>query len=126
MSDLYQYLGRRPEGTASTRLYTNFLDGLERLTRFFRLYSETICTDFGRCLVVTEPRDLITRSRKENMAGRRALNLSARAIDVEDVAWTVAFLLNCAAINGQTLYADNGQHLVSSPRDVMFLNRERP
>ncbi len=29
MSDLYQYLGRRPESAASTRLYTNFLDGLE-------------------------------------------------------------------------------------------------
>lgn len=61
-------------------------NGLERLTRFFRLYSETICTDFGRCLVVTEPRDLITRSRKENMAGRRALNLSARAIIREGMA----------------------------------------
>lgn len=59
--------------------------GLERLTRFFRLYAVIICTDFGRCLIVTEPRDLVTRSRKENMAGRRALNLSVREIIREGV-----------------------------------------
>ncbi len=61
----------------------------------------------------------------EEYAEVRALNLSGRAIDPEDVARTVAFLLDCPAINGQTVYADNGQHLVASSRDVMFLNRER-
>ncbi|HEY4343328.1 MAG TPA: TetR/AcrR family transcriptional regulator [Parvibaculum sp.] len=54
------------------------LSGLGRLSRFFRLYTAIICEDFGRCLVLTEPRDLITRSRKANVSGRRALNLAVR------------------------------------------------
>lgn len=61
------------------------LTGLERLCRFFRLYAEIICKDFGRCLVVTEPRDFVARSRKENTAGRRALNLAVREIIVDGV-----------------------------------------
>jgi AcrR family transcriptional regulator len=56
------------------------LNGLQRLSRFFRLYAEIICEDFGRCLVLTEPRDLATRSRKANVSGRRALNLAVRDI----------------------------------------------
>lgn len=54
------------------------LSGLDRLTRFFRLYAAIICEDFGRCLVLSEPRDLATRSRKANVSGRRALNLAVR------------------------------------------------
>ncbi len=54
--------------------------GRERLSRFFRLYAEIICEDFGRCLVLTEPRDLAPKSRKANVAGRRALNLAVREI----------------------------------------------
>ena len=42
------------------------LSGLERLCRFFQLYAAVICEDFGRCLVFTQPRDLVTKSRKEN------------------------------------------------------------
>lgn len=52
--------------------------GLERLRLFFRTYAEMICKDFGRCLAGTEPKDLASKSRKENAAGRRALNLSVR------------------------------------------------
>lgn len=62
------------------------LSGLDRLRRFFRLYAEIICTDFGRCLVVTEPRDLVSKSRKENMAGRRAVNLTVREFIVAGIA----------------------------------------
>lgn len=54
------------------------LSGLDRLTRFFRLYAEIICQDFGRCLVLTEPRDFAAKSRKANVSGRRALNLAVR------------------------------------------------
>jgi AcrR family transcriptional regulator len=56
------------------------LNGLERLASFFRLYAEIICEDFGRCLVLTEPRDLVPKSRKDNVAGRRSLNHSVREI----------------------------------------------
>jgi AcrR family transcriptional regulator len=56
------------------------LDGLERLCRFFRAYAEIVCQDFGRCLVLTEPRDLAPESRSANVARRRALNLAIRQI----------------------------------------------
>ncbi|MBI1238217.1 MAG: TetR family transcriptional regulator [Alphaproteobacteria bacterium] len=60
--------------------------GLERLTRFFRLYAEIICEDFGRCLVTTEPRDLAPASRRSNIAGRRQLNHAVREIIREGIA----------------------------------------
>ncbi len=54
----------------------------------------------------------------------KGLNLSGRAIAIADVVASVRFLLDCAAVNGQTLYADNGQHLVRSERDIMYLSRD--
>jgi TetR/AcrR family transcriptional regulator, cholesterol catabolism regulator len=62
------------------------LDGLGRLCRFFRLYGKIICEDFGRCLVLTEARDLAPKTRKGNIAGRRALNIAVREIIVGGVA----------------------------------------
>jgi AcrR family transcriptional regulator len=56
------------------------LTGRERLVKFFRLYAEIICEEFGRCLVLTEPRDLAPESRRKNVAGRRELNLAVREI----------------------------------------------
>ncbi len=62
------------------------LDGLGRLCRFFRLYGKIICEDFGRCLVLTEARDLAPKTRKGNIAGRRALNISVREIIAGGIA----------------------------------------
>jgi AcrR family transcriptional regulator len=56
------------------------LHGLERLCRFFHAYAEIVCQDFGRCLVLTEPRDLAPDSRSANVARRRALNLAIRQV----------------------------------------------
>ncbi len=39
----------------------------------------------------------------------------------EDIASAVAFVASAPAITGTTLLVDGGQHLVGSPRDVMFL-----
>ncbi|HEY1710586.1 MAG TPA: TetR/AcrR family transcriptional regulator [Rhizomicrobium sp.] len=58
----------------------------ERVRRFFAFYAETICEDFGRCLVLTEPRDLAPASRKTNIAARRALNRGVREIIREGIA----------------------------------------
>ena len=58
----------------------------QRLRQFFALYADIICGDFGRCLVLTEPRDLAPKSRKINIAGRRALNLAVRGIIREGIA----------------------------------------
>lgn len=56
------------------------LNGLQRLRDFFQRYAEVITEDFGRCLVLTEPRDLAPKSRKANVEGRRSLNHAVRAI----------------------------------------------
>ena len=56
------------------------LTGLERLAQFFRLYAEIVCGDFGRCLVLTEPRDLSPKSRRENVSGRRTINHAIQKI----------------------------------------------
>ena len=50
-------------------------------------------------------------------------NLMRRPIDKGAVADAVAFLLGNAAITGQTILVDNGQHMVASDSDVMFRTR---
>ena len=71
--------------TALDKTVTPEHTGLERLATFFRFYTEIICQDFGRCLVLTEPRDLAPESRKINLAGRRDLNLAIRTIVAEGI-----------------------------------------
>ncbi len=58
---------------------------VERLRRFFTVYAETICEDFGRCLILTEPRDLSPASRKINITARRALSQGVRDIVREGI-----------------------------------------
>lgn len=56
------------------------MNAVDRLCRFFALYAKIISQDFGRCLVLTETRDLAPTSRKRSIAGRRSLNLAVRGI----------------------------------------------
>ncbi|SAK50245.1 dehydrogenase [Caballeronia pedi] len=44
-----------------------------------------------------------------------------RASTVEDVAQAACYLANAHGVNGTTLVVDGGQHLVPSPRDVMYM-----
>jgi NAD(P)-dependent dehydrogenase (short-subunit alcohol dehydrogenase family) len=44
----------------------------------------------------------------------------------EDVAAAVVYLAKAQAVTGTTLLVDGGQHLVGSPRDVMFLTEPAP
>lgn len=44
-----------------------------------------------------------------------------RSSTPEDIANTVCFVAESAAITGTTLLVDGGQHLIPLPRDVMFL-----
>jgi AcrR family transcriptional regulator len=59
---------------------TTDLPPAERLRLFFARYAEIICEDFGRCLVMIEPRHLAPKLRKTNIAGRRKLNSGVREI----------------------------------------------
>lgn len=55
-------------------------------------------------------------SHRMNLLGRRT-----SAEEVADAAW---FLATGPLGSGQTVFVDSGQHLLSQPRDVMFLARE--
>jgi NAD(P)-dependent dehydrogenase (short-subunit alcohol dehydrogenase family) len=55
-------------------------------------------------------------SHRMNPLGRRT-----GAGEVADAVW---FLATGPLTSGQTLFVDSGQHLLSQPRDVMFLARE--
>jgi NAD(P)-dependent dehydrogenase (short-subunit alcohol dehydrogenase family) len=51
------------------------------------------------------------------------LNLLERRTGVDEVAEAAWFLATGPLASGQTLFVDSGQHLLSQPRDVMFLAR---
>jgi NAD(P)-dependent dehydrogenase (short-subunit alcohol dehydrogenase family) len=48
-----------------------------------------------------------------------------RASRVEDVVAAACYLADASGVTGTTLVVDGGQHLVPSPRDVMFLAQNR-
>ncbi|HSQ97004.1 MAG TPA: SDR family oxidoreductase [Croceibacterium sp.] len=52
------------------------------------------------------------------------MNLLARRTGADEVANAAWFLATGPLASGQTLFVDSGQHLLSQPRDVMFLARE--
>jgi NAD(P)-dependent dehydrogenase (short-subunit alcohol dehydrogenase family) len=60
-----------------------------------------------------------------NFAVTSKMNLMQQAINPADVANTCLFLAQNSAITGTTLCVDNGQHLVASNRDVMFVADEQ-
>jgi NAD(P)-dependent dehydrogenase (short-subunit alcohol dehydrogenase family) len=53
---------------------------------------------------------------------RKAAKVNAlqRRLEPDHVAQAVRFCLECPAVTGQTLLADNGEHLVPTERDVSF------
>lgn len=51
------------------------------------------------------------------------MNLLRRRTGAEEVADAAWFLATGPLESGQTLYVDSGQHLLSQPRDVIFLAR---
>ena len=52
------------------------------------------------------------------------MNLLERRTGAEEVADAAWLLATGSLASGQTLFVDSGQHLLSQPRDVMFLARE--
>jgi NAD(P)-dependent dehydrogenase (short-subunit alcohol dehydrogenase family) len=51
------------------------------------------------------------------------LNLLARRTGADEVAEAALFLAEGPLASGQVLYIDSGQHLLSQPRDVIYLGR---
>ena len=99
------------------------LSAAERLRQFFALYAEIICGDFGRCLVLTEPRDLAPASRKINVAGRRAMNLAVREIIREGIAEGVFRPCDDRALAIALFDAFNGMAKWFDPKGAMSLEQ---
>ena len=57
----------------------------------------------------------------DNFAQAAQANLMRRPTDPMDVARTCLFLAGTPSITGTTVSVDNGQHLVPTPRDIMFV-----
>ena len=53
------------------------------------------------------------------------MNLLGRKTGPDEIADAALFLAHGHLASGQTLYVDSGQHLLSQPRDVIYLARER-
>lgn len=62
------------------------------------------------------------RPEEFEISGR--LNLLKRLTGAEEVADAALFLAEGLLESGSTLYVDSGQHLLSQPRDVLYLARE--
>lgn len=62
---------------------------------------------------------------KDEFARTAQVNLLQRPIDLDDLADSLEFLLLNRSLTGQTLHVDNGRRMMASPRDVMFMMRER-
>lgn len=52
------------------------------------------------------------------------LNLLHRRTDAQEIAQAALFLSHGWLASGETLYIDSGQHLMSQPRDVLYLARQ--
>ena len=61
---------------------------------------------------------------EENFALASRANLLREPIDARDVAQSAVFLAQNNALTGTTIRADNGQHLVPTARDIMFVADE--
>lgn len=53
------------------------------------------------------------------------MNLLGRRTEASEVAQAALFLATAPLANGQALFVDSGQHLLSQPRDVLYLAREQ-
>ena len=62
------------------------------------------------------------REEEHELSGR--MNLLQRLTDPQELADAALFLADGWLASGETLYIDSGQHLLSQPRDVLYLARE--
>lgn len=62
------------------------------------------------------------RSEEHELSGR--MNLLERLTDPEELADAALFMATGWLASGETIFIDSGQHLLSQPRDVLYLARE--
>ena len=69
-------------------------------------------------------RALLDAESEDEAERSHLLNLRRHRTTPHDVAQTAVFLASGDLASGETLYVDSGQHLLSQPRDVIYLERE--
>ena len=62
------------------------------------------------------------RSEEHEVSGR--MNLLKRLTDPEELADVALFMARGWLASGETIFVDSGQHLLSQPRDVLYLARQ--
>lgn len=90
------------------------------LERSVALQAQALAPDVRVCGLSPGLMYLSGPQTQENFDRASRVNLLRRAIDPADVARCAVFIAENASLNGCTLQADNGQHLVALDRDVMF------
>jgi AcrR family transcriptional regulator len=55
------------------------MTGLQCVEHYFREWTKVVCNDYGRCLVLTQPTSLGSKTRKRDNSARRAANNRIRA-----------------------------------------------
>ncbi|MCK9543130.1 MAG: oxidoreductase, partial [Novosphingobium sp.] len=62
--------------------------------------------------------------REEETERSHRMNLLGRKTGANEIADAALFLAEGWLASGETLFVDSGQHLLSQPRDVLYLARE--
>lgn len=62
--------------------------------------------------------------REEETEVSHRLNLLERKTGADEIAEAALFLASGVLVSGSTLFIDSGQHLLSQPRDVIYLARQ--
>ena len=105
--------------------YFSYTVGKLALERAVALQAQALAPRVRVCGVAPGLMYLSGPQSQANFEIAASMNLMQKAIDPADVASTCLFLAQNPAITGTTLCVDNGQHLVASNRDVMFVAQER-
>lgn len=91
------------------------------LERTVALQAQALAPQLRVCGVAPGLMYLSGPQTQENFDAACTVNLMRRATNPQQVAASCLFLAENPCITGITLAVDNGQHLVSLPRDVMFV-----
>jgi NAD(P)-dependent dehydrogenase (short-subunit alcohol dehydrogenase family) len=105
--------------------YFSYTVGKLALERTVALQAQALAPRVRVCGVAPGLMYLSGPQSEANFEIAASMNLMQKAIDPADVASTCLFLAQNQAITGVTLAVDNGQHLVASNRDVMFVAQEK-
>jgi NAD(P)-dependent dehydrogenase (short-subunit alcohol dehydrogenase family) len=105
--------------------YFSYTVGKLALERTVALQAQALAPRVRVCGVAPGLMYLSGPQSPENFELAASMNLMQKPIDPQNVANACLFLAQNEGITGVSLSVDNGQHLVASNRDVMFVAQEQ-